>query len=119
MTQLFFRFYIGVLVILFAAATIQNLVTQQQNEQHNFRVIEQALGGGARLARESFRVFPEIPQDEMLELVQEQFSYPVTIMAIADVPGDVRTRFSSGDDVVFHGSAAAIFTFSRPPAALP
>ena len=72
MTQLFLRFYGGVIVILVAAAAVQNFVTQQQNAQHNLQVVEEALGGGVRLARGAFEAFPTVPQDRMLAIVQEQ-----------------------------------------------
>ncbi|MEO2014091.1 MAG: ATP-binding protein [Fuerstiella sp.] len=102
MTQLFLRFYAGVLVILVAAAAVQNFVTQQQNRQHNLRVVEQALGGGVRLARGAFSAFSDVPQDEMLKIVKSRFSYPVSIMPQSEIPVYVAERFAAGDDVVFH-----------------
>ncbi|MCP4786285.1 MAG: HAMP domain-containing protein [Fuerstiella sp.] len=104
MTQLFLRFYAGVLVILVAAAAVQNFETQQQNRQHNLLVVEQALGGGVRLARGAFNAFPDVSQDEMLQFLKSRFSYPVSIIPQNDIPEYVAGRFEAGDDVVFHAT---------------
>ena len=104
MTQLFLRFYGGVIVILVAAAAVQSFVTQQQNAQHNLQVVEEALGGGVRLARGAFEAFPNVPQNDMLAMVQKQFSYPVEITTREQLPEYVEQRFADGDDVVLHTS---------------
>lgn len=106
MTRLFIRFYLGVLFVLFSAGAVQNFIVQRQNASHNVRVVEAALSGGVRLARDAFGAFPEVEQQQMLEAVQERFAYPVEIKPLAEVPKYVAERFSTGQDVVFHGTAS-------------
>ena len=102
MTRLFFRFYLGVLFVLFSAAVVQNVITQRQNATHNLRVVEEALSGGVRLARDTFSAFPQIERQELLHEVQSRFSYPVEIVPFSSVPEQVALRLAAGDDVVFH-----------------
>ena len=102
MTRLFVRFYLGVLFVLFSAAVVQNVITQRQNDSHNVEVVEAALSGGVRLARDTFSAFPQIERTELLQAVQSRFAYPVTIMQMADIPDNVAARLRSGRDVVFH-----------------
>lgn len=102
MTRLFVRFYCAVLLILFAAAIVQNYVTRQQNADNNIRVVENALAGGVRLARDSFAVFPRIDRNELLALIRGRFAYPVEILPMAKVPKTVADRFSKDRDVIYH-----------------
>ena len=102
MTRLFIRFYLGVLFVLFAAAVVQNVITQRQNASHNLHVVEEALSGGVRLARDTFSAFPQIEQQELLREVQSRFAYPVEIVQFSSVPEQVATRLAAGNDVVFH-----------------
>lgn len=102
MTRLFFRFYLAVLFVLFSAAVVQNIITQRQNDSHNVEVVEAALSGGVRLARDTFSAFPQIERQELLQVVQSRFAYPVRIMPVSDVPDYVASRLAAGSDVVFH-----------------
>jgi two-component system, OmpR family, sensor histidine kinase RstB len=105
MTRLFIRFYLGVLFILFAAAVVQNVITQRLNASHNLHVVEEALSGGVRLARDTFSAFPQIERYELLREVQSRFSYPVEIVPFSSVPEQVALRLAAGDEVVFHYQA--------------
>ena len=102
MTRLFIRFYLGVLFVLFSAAVVQNVITQRQNASHNVQVVEAALSGGVRLARDTFSAFPQIERHELLREVQSRFAYPVEIVPVSSVPGHVAARLTAGDDVVLH-----------------
>jgi signal transduction histidine kinase len=113
MTRLFFRFYLGVLFVLFSAAVVQNLITQKQNASHNLQVIEEALSGGVRLARDTFSAFPQIERHELLREVQSRFSYPVEIVPFSSVPEQAASRLAAGKDVVFHyGKQGGMLTTS-------
>ncbi len=75
MTRLFLRFYFGVIAILIAAWLIQGYVFRDRSEK-NARVVEQALSGGARLARD--QVLDATDVDLAVATVGEHFDYPVT-----------------------------------------
>lgn len=113
MTRLFIRIFVGVLFILFAEAAIQNLIFSRQNESHNIQVVEEALGGGVRLARDSFAAFRGVPRDDMLRLVRNRFVYPVEIMPESAVPEYVLKQFSPGHDVVYHYGASGGMVTTR------
>lgn len=115
MSRLFIRFYLAVLFILFVAFAVQNFISYQRNESHDIRVVEEALAGGVRLARESFTAFPQIKREDMLEIIQQRFAYPVEIVAISDIPSRVEERFSSGQDVVYHNSPVGGMVLTAMP----
>ena len=56
MTRLFFRFYVGVVVILVVAWLVQAYVANLSSTQ-NVNVVENALSGGVRLARDEVEDF--------------------------------------------------------------
>lgn len=109
MTRLFLRFYLGVIAILVVAWLIQGYVFRQRTATQNIRVVEQALSGGARLARE--RIAQAAPDEvpEALEAIRADFTSPVHIVEISEdeFNGRVRRRLTDGE-VVLYGNAIAI-----------
>ncbi|MDA8744003.1 ATP-binding protein [Rubripirellula amarantea] len=79
MTRLFLRFYIGVLIILIAAWFIQAYVYSRSNEKENIKTIEEAFGGGARLARDELMSAPPHERARVLIDIQRRFDFPITI----------------------------------------
>lgn len=114
MTRLFVRFYLGVLFILFVAWSVQSFVFQQRNAAANIQIIEDALGGGARLAREEFSKSLPGKSAEGIEKIQRRFDFPVTLISIDEIPSYALERFATGDDVVFMGREGGGFLFTPP-----
>jgi two-component system sensor histidine kinase RstB len=86
MTRLFLRFYLGVIAILFAAWLIQAYVFRRAALENNIVVIEHALGGGARLAREQLVAAGPENWEATLEQLQLQFDYPLRIVSREEYP---------------------------------
>ena len=80
MTRLFFRFYLGVIAVLFIAWLIQAYVFRGSTEAENIEVIEDALGGGALSARDDILEGGEARFEETFAAVQSRFAYPVNIV---------------------------------------
>ena len=79
MTRLFLRFYFGVVAILISAWLIQGYVFRDRSEK-NARVVEQALSGGARLARDELLSAADF--DRAMATVADRFDYPVTLFPL-------------------------------------
>ena len=77
MTRLFIRFYLGVIAILIAAWLIQSYLVRERSATQNLRVVEQALSGGARLARDELASASPRNADEAMQRIQARFEYPV------------------------------------------
>lgn len=109
MTRLFLRFYLGVIAILIVAWLIQGYVFRQRTATQNIRVVEQALSGGARLARDRIaRAAPdEVP--EVLDAIRADFTSPVYIVELSEGEFNrrARRRLINGE-VVLYGNAIAI-----------
>jgi len=80
MTRLFFRFYIGVVLILVVAWLVQSYVTRVSNVRQNVSVIEDALAGGLRLARDQLSGIPEDQAADRFRQIVSSFEYPVNLM---------------------------------------
>ncbi len=109
MTRLFLRFYLGVVAILISAWMIQSYVFRQRGERENIRVVEQALAGGARLARDELaRANPD--QVELtFRSIQERFDYPVNPFRLdAEWLGEQQRQRLIDGDVVWLGEYIAI-----------
>ncbi len=104
MTRLFIRFYVGVLFILVIAWCIQAFVFRQRVIADNTRIVEDALGGGMKLARGIFENAAPVDQPVALKRLRAQFAHPIRIIPHDEVPATVRKRFAAGDDVVMHVS---------------
>jgi two-component system, OmpR family, sensor histidine kinase RstB len=102
MTRLFLRFYLGVIVILLLAWQIQEYVYAQQSADQNARVVEHALGGGARLAKRRMLESPPERARQTLTELSDEFGYPVQYFKLSDswVTDQVRKRLRRGDVVL-------------------
>jgi two-component system sensor histidine kinase RstB len=104
MTRLFFRFYLGVILILFVAWVIQAYVFRGTTESANIKVIEDALGGGALSARDDLVAGGRDNLGVTLKEVQGRFAYPVGIVKRSDrpMPATMFERLDRGK-AVLHG----------------
>lgn len=105
MTRLFFRFYIGVVIILVVAWLVQAYVATLSSTQ-NVNVVENALGGGVRLARNQVQDFwqedLEISTSNYLK-VASNFDYPMYLRSFDKatwLEDPYRQRLMEGDVVL-------------------
>ncbi|QDT05419.1 Sensor protein RstB [Rubripirellula lacrimiformis] len=109
MTRLFFRFYLGVILILVVAWVIQAYVFQGTTEAANMGVVEEALAGGALLARDQLSAGGPDNMQSTLAEIQTRFAYPVNIVKRADRQMSAATalRIQDGQAVLFRGRVNA------------
>ncbi len=109
MTRLFIRFYLGVIAILIGAWLIQSYVFRQRSETQNIRVVEQALSGGARLARDELAKATADEAGQAFRQIEERFDYPLQVfdLGVDWLDPQSRKRLQRGD-VVFLGNHVAI-----------
>ena len=106
MTRLFFRFYIGVLVVLFLAWYLQGIVLKQRTEADRARVYTEAHGGGARLvARELDTANSTEAREQILADLQQRFDYRLHIVSVSKLPEETRHQLSVGNDVARFGDS--------------
>lgn len=109
MTRLFLRFYLGILLILFTAWLIQAFVFRRTAVGNNITVVENALGGGTRLARDQILDggLENLPQT--LAYLQSKFDFPSRVVerSEAGIPPPVLQRLDAGE-VVLHGTRMKI-----------
>ncbi|HBV65096.1 MAG TPA: two-component sensor histidine kinase [Rhodopirellula sp.] len=117
MTRLFFRFYLGVVIILISAWLVQSYVANLPSNQ-NVNVIENALGGGVRLARNRVENFwhedPAISVPNYIQ-VARNFDYPMSVKSFDEatwLEEPYRQRLVDGD-VVLLGSYLGIALFPQ------
>ncbi|WP_442506427.1 HAMP domain-containing sensor histidine kinase [Novipirellula sp. SH528] len=112
MTRLFFRFYLGVILILFVAWCIQVYVVRGTTESDNIKVIEDALGGGALSARDDLLQGGREHLDQTLQTVRNRFAYPVNIIERSDRPMSPRmtARVDAGEPVFHRGKMDVAIT---------
>ncbi|MCO8120981.1 ATP-binding protein [Stieleria sp. TO1_6] len=105
MTRLFFRFYLGVILILFVAWIIQAYVFRGTTEAANIGVIEDALGGAALSVRDDLIAGGIDNRGETLQRVQTRFAYPVSLVKRSErpMPDSMRDRMDRGEAVMFWG----------------
>lgn len=97
MKRLFVRFYLGVLVILVAAWSIQAFVFSRAFRDAG-RPFEDVFAGGLRSAR---AIYEDAGADSATALasLQELFEYPIAEVLVAELPPAARDRLSAGEDV--------------------
>jgi two-component system sensor histidine kinase RstB len=111
MTRLFIRFYIGVIIILFVGLCIMSFAFQNRFDADFDRIKEKAMGDGVSRVRESLnRTSGEALADELGKL-QADVHYPIRVISGDQVPDDVQTWLSTGDDVMIHvGNELSVLT---------
>ncbi len=118
MTRLFFRFYVGVVVILVVAWLVQAYVADLSSTQ-NVNVVENALGGGVRLARnrvEDFWHEDLAASTSNYVQVASNFEYPINLQSFDEatwLAAPYRQRLMDGD-VVLLGKYLGIALFPQP-----
>lgn len=101
MTRLFLRFYAAVLLILFAAWLVQGTVFRFRANS-NVRVVEHAMAGGVRSARERLANTNEATRDDVLDELQSDYEFPVEVFDIDTGPfsKSQRQRLRTYNEVV-------------------
>lgn len=113
MSRLFLRLYLGVLFILFAAWSVQFWLTVEPTDESNASIVEDAMGGGVRLALLSYEAAEASEEPRTLELIQQQFAYPVAIVPREDLPLAARDRLNSSGDVQFAKIGSGLFLIGQ------
>lgn len=80
MTQLFIRFYLGVLAVLFLAWWIYGYVLQLRYDADRARVVTEAHASGLRLIAEDLRRLSESDRSEALAKFAKEFRCPLEIL---------------------------------------
>ena len=118
MTRLFLRFYLGIVAILVVAWLVQAYVAGLSATQ-NVNVIESALTGGARLARNEVENFwyedLAVSTSNYLR-VASNFEYPMYLLSVKDtvwLKNPHRQRLINGE-VVLLGEYLGIALFPQP-----
>lgn len=109
MTRLFLRFYLGVIFILAVASWTQTYVYSVANTERNVEVIEDALGGGALLARDEIVAGGEDRFDETMARIQSRFAFPVRVITREERPmaDEMVARIDQGEAVLHWGMIQA------------
>ena len=115
MTRLFLRFYVGVVLILLIAWLVQTYITRTHSGRQNASVVEDALAGGLRLARDELTEAPKELVEEKFKDIVGTFEYPVHVisMGIDWLDAPERRRLIDGETVLL-GDYIAIALISRP-----
>ncbi len=102
MTRLFIRFYLGVITILLVALCITAFAFHYRLDADFDIIVERAMSGGVRLARDTLETTPNDSAAAALEKLQNRFDYPIRILSEEQVPTAVREWLLKDDDVVVH-----------------
>ena len=110
MTRLFLRFYIGVIIILIIAWQVNGYLFQTRSASQNRRVVENALAGGARLAKGRLESVPLSQAEAEFRKIEDEFEHPIRVVPLGERPmgQDDRTRLLAGDVVLLYGSVLEI-----------
>lgn len=100
MRRLFFRFYIGVLAVLFMAWYIHGYVLEKRAVADRVRVITNAHSGGARMVASELEGLSESERDNALNQIRERFKYPINIQKISELAVSAQQRILGGEDVI-------------------
>jgi two-component system sensor histidine kinase RstB len=101
MTWLFLRFYLCVLIVLFAAWYIYGAVWKWRAEQEMARVTVATHRGGARLVASALDAAPPQARRQVVAGLRKQFAYPLEVIAVADLPPAVQGSLRNGEDVAY------------------
>ena len=117
MTRLFLRFYVGVVLILLIAWLVQTYITRTRSGRQNASVVEHALAGGLRLARDELTEAPEELAEDKFKDIVGTFEYPVHVisMGIDWLNAPERRRLIDGEAVLLGDYIAiALIPRSKP-----
>ena len=113
MNGLFLRFYVGVVFILFVAWLVHLGLTIPPTDESNGAVIETAMSGSVRLTRLSYEQSEPSERVRTLELIKQQFEFPVDIVSVEQVPFAVQNRLQLGDEVICFRSNRLAYVVGR------
>ncbi|MEC7353707.1 MAG: ATP-binding protein [Planctomycetota bacterium] len=95
MTQIFLRFYVGVLIVLLVAWFIYGFIYEQRTDADVQRVILQAHRGGLAA------VIEKLEQNEWdLRSLQRQFDYPVTIQPLDSYAASIQRQLNASEEAM-------------------
>jgi signal transduction histidine kinase len=98
MTQLFLRFYLGVLAVLLVAWFIYGFVYEQRSTADTQRVVLQAHRGGVEAIAERIAA-TEGPVEATLQEIQTHFKYPVELVSLEEISEVSRQQLENADAV--------------------
>ncbi|MCU0708062.1 MAG: ATP-binding protein [Pirellula sp.] len=94
MTQLFIRFYLGVLAVLFVSWWIYGYVLQLRYEADRARVVTEAHASGLRLVASELSKLPDAERRVAMEQYSTDFRSPIEIRSLRELDPKVRTVLS-------------------------
>jgi two-component system, OmpR family, sensor histidine kinase RstB len=94
MTQLFIRFYLGVLVVLFVSWWIYGYVLQLRYEANWARVVTEAHASGLRLIATDLSKLPVSDRRQAMEQYASDFRCPIEIHPLQDLEPEYRSILS-------------------------
>jgi two-component system, OmpR family, sensor histidine kinase RstB len=100
MTRLFIRFYIGVIIILFAGLCIVTFAFHNRFDTDFPRIKEKALGSSIELTKESLETSTADSFDSVLEQLRHDADYPIQVTSKDHIPAAIRQKLVTGDDVM-------------------
>lgn len=109
MSRLFLRFYVGILLVLFAAWVIQVWVTPDPTSPQNAPVIESAFAGGMRLSADRYDLAAPEERPEILRLIKARHEIPVQLVPAIEVPLNIRQRFSRREDIALFSASDGLY----------
>lgn len=106
MTSLFWRFYLAVVVVLFAAWATQDFLFRRLPSQQNNATFERVYGGGARTAAYYIGEVDSDGWDERIEILKGVFDYRLTVFPADQVPMGpaLQKRLFRGEVVYFENT---------------
>ena len=104
MKQLFFRFYLSVLAVLLMAWFIHGYVLRYRADAERERVIVNAHRGGILVVADQMNACRECDKNELLEGIQKNFSYPISVRKLSDLPAALQSKLKQPGSVEFMDS---------------
>ncbi len=94
MTQLFLRFYLSVLAVLFLSWFIYGYVLNLRYKADRARVVTQAHAGGMRLVFDAMDHAPASQRSEILQGIQKEFRCPLELRPLSELSSESRRSLS-------------------------
>lgn len=98
MTQLFLRFYLGVLAVLFLAWWIYGYVLQLRYEADRARVVTEAHLSGLRLIADELRGIPASDRGDALSRIAKDFRCPLELLPLEAIAPKYRSSMVRPSD---------------------
>lgn len=98
MTQLFIRFYLGVLAVLFLSWWIYGYVLQLRYEADRARVVTEAHASGLRLIASELMTLPVSERLAAMEQYVRDFRCPIEMRPLQEIEAEYRSALSKPSD---------------------